>query len=231
LAGVVSVLALLVVLSVLAGTIVLVAASPSLLRLDEDLLEAVKVIVCGGLVVWVVLVGFFYALTRVLLWIEFADRVIYRCALGVRTLSWGEVVRIGACDQGKKKLQVTLVRRNGDRFSFSASRQEYEQVMAAWSRAGGRPSHRSVPLPWWTSLGIVALGTIVLALAAYVDYLWMTGEWTKSYVPMVRSARGRLFFGFLPFLLPVCGALLSGWGVVQLWKRRSKSTKASEEVQ
>jgi hypothetical protein len=229
---VLSVLGLLVVLGAVACVAGLVATSPSLRPHPEDTLETVKLIVCGGLVGWIYLIGLFVALTRILLWIEFGDCITYRCLLGVRSISWAEVVRIGACDWGRKnKLTVRVVRANGDQVSFSTSREQYEQIQSLWNDRRPPGRQRTVPLPWWTSLGIVALGTIVLALAAYVDYLWMTGEWTKSYVSMVRHARGRLFFALLPFLLPVLGALLSGWGVVQFWKRRGKTPKGSEEAQ
>src|SRR5215813_4994707 len=82
------VLALLALLALLTGAVLFGAASPSLARTNGDALEAVKLIVCGVLVVWIILAGIFWVLTGVLLWIEFNDCVVYRCFLGLRSIPW-----------------------------------------------------------------------------------------------------------------------------------------------
>src|SRR5262249_12604855 len=151
---------------------------------------------------------------------EFGDRITYRCVLGVRHIPWKEVARIDRRDEGKAKLAVTVVRTNGDRLSFSASGQEHERIVGLAKTYMAPASRRRVRLPWWTALGFVAVGSITLALAVYIDYLWVIGEWTRRYVPEGAGVRGKIVMAALPFLTPAAGVMLCLYGIIHLRRRR-----------
>jgi hypothetical protein len=191
---------------------------------DGNPLDTIKLIFIGGLLVWIVIGAIYYALTGVILSIEFGATIRYRCALGERRLPWHDVARIIDDDQGqgKARLSVTLLGIDGSRLTFKASAGEYRQILTLSNTRLSQTEGNGIMFTWWTCIGLIAIGTIVLAIAGYIDYLQFTGAWMK-YVsePHVRV---KILMTLLPWLAPVAGISFTSFGIIHLRRHLRKAS-------
>jgi hypothetical protein len=206
------------VTGVLLGIMVLVGTEKSFLKDLQDVSFRLKIILIGVLLVCVIFAVVFQTVFRTMLWMEFGSKLVYRCALGTRSLSWQQIARVtGTKDPGgKMTLNVTLA--NGDKLSCRATPAECEAVQRV-AAMYLKPAVGPIPMAIWYALGFIAVGTAALILGVYVDYLVVFGEWYQKMVSQVVGGRGRTMMAALPVIAPVGGVVLWAIGVRQLKQR------------
>jgi len=216
----------------LAFLILLLGQSGGLVRADAGAARTAIIIVVLGLVVWIGIASIVFAFTRIVLWMDFGNTVTYRCLVGERRLPWSDIVRLDVTVEcgGEAALinglfgfdgELTLVRRDGARLTVRFTANEREHVNRLVQNFNSVDRDRPIRLPWWTSLGFCAVGSIALALGVYIDYLLYVGRWEDEFVRAFGGIKWRILMESLPFVVPAIGIVACVYGLRQLFSSHS----------
>jgi hypothetical protein len=235
--GLLGAFSLFIILAGLAALVVLLIASGVIPPKDEGAFGLIKSFFILGLLVAIACAGVGYGLTRILLWAEIGEDIVFRNLLGVRRLPWSEIARFEMIDidraigsESGLGRWITTVYRNlldvvgelhvttiaGARFELRLKSSEWDHLrdreLGKWSPATTRP----IRLTRWRAIAFITVGLATLVVGLYLDYLCLTGDWQAWLREYAETIEDKIGLVLVPILLPLVGVVVAFYGVRHL---------------
>jgi hypothetical protein len=228
---------LFLILAGLAALVILLIASGAIPPRDEGAFGLIKSFFILGMLIAIASAGVGYGLTRILLWAEIGEEVVFRSLLGVRRLPWSEIARFEMTAIGHAigsnsalgrllitvysnfldvvgELHVTTVA--GACLELRLRSSDWDRLrdrgLGKWSPATTRP----IRLPRWRAIAFMMAGLATLVVGLYLDYLCLIGDWQLWSEDYAEALPDRIGVVLLPILVPVVGVIVSLYGVRHL---------------
>jgi hypothetical protein len=235
--GLLGALLLFVVLAADGVLVFLLVASGYLPPRDEGAFGVIKGIFILVLLAGVGCAGVGYGLTRILLWAEIGEDVVFRNLLGTRRLPWSEIARfemigidhaIGS-DSVLDRLLVTVYRNlldvvgelrvttvAGAHLELRLKSSEWDQLRDRGLGKRSPATSRPIRLTRWRAIAFITVGLATLVIGLYLDYLCLSGDWqawSREYADTIEHQLGLVL---LPILVPVVGVVVAFYGIRHL---------------
>jgi hypothetical protein len=235
--GLLGAFSLFIILAGLTALVVLLIASGAIPPKDEGAFGLIKSFFILGLLVAIACAGVGYGLTRILLWAEIGEDVVFRNLLGVRRLPWSEIARFEMIDIDRAigsesglgrwittayrnlldvvgELRVTTVA--GAHLELRLKSTEWDRLRDRGLGKRSPATSRPIRLTRWRAIAFITAGLATLVVGLYVDYLCLIGDWQAWLREYADTIEHQLGLVLLPILVPLVGVVVAFYGIRHL---------------